>query len=43
LKGVAPPDERERLPSDWKVSHLQPLAVPGLDAERHLVFIRKTV
>src|SRR5450830_1039908 len=42
LKGVAPPDERERLPSDWKVSHLQPLAVPGLDAERHLVFIRKT-
>jgi len=25
------------------VSHLQPLAVPGLDAERHLVFIRKTV
>jgi len=43
LKGVAPPDERERLPADWKVNHLQPLAVPGLDAERHLVFIRKTV
>ena len=43
LKGVAPPDERERLPADWKVSHLQPLTVPGLDAERHLVFISKTV
>ncbi|WP_295994759.1 16S rRNA (guanine(527)-N(7))-methyltransferase RsmG [Rugamonas sp.] len=43
LKGVAPQDERERLPADWKVSHLQPLTVPGLDAERHLVFIRKTV
>ncbi len=41
LKGVAPPDERERLPSDWKVVDLQPLRVPGLDAERHLVFIRK--
>lgn len=43
LKGVAPPDERERLPADWKVSALQPLTVPGLDAERHLVFIHKTV
>lgn len=43
LKGVAPPDERERLPADWKVSALQPLTVPGLDAERHLVLIHKTV
>jgi 16S rRNA (guanine527-N7)-methyltransferase len=43
LKGVAPPDERERLPSDWKVSSVQPLEVPGLGAERHLVFIGKSV
>ncbi|MES2074126.1 MAG: 16S rRNA (guanine(527)-N(7))-methyltransferase RsmG [Pseudomonadota bacterium] len=43
LKGVAPPDERERLPSDWTVVDLQPLRVPGLDAERHLVFIKKNL
>ena len=41
LKGVAPPSEQERLPADWKVSDLQPLQVPGLNAERHLVFITK--
>ena len=40
LKGVAPADERERLPAPWKVQKLQPLQVPGLDAERHLVFIQ---
>ncbi len=42
MKGVAPPDERERLPAQWKVSELRPLQVPGLNAERHLVFIEKT-
>lgn len=42
LKGVAPPDERERLPGEWKVSDLKPLRVPGLEAERHLVFIEKS-
>ena len=42
LKGVAPPNERERLPAQWKVSRLQALRVPGLDAERHLVFIEKS-
>ncbi|UGQ46349.1 16S rRNA (guanine(527)-N(7))-methyltransferase RsmG [Massilia endophytica] len=41
LKGTAPADERERLPEPWKVSGLQALQVPGLDAERHLVFIQK--
>lgn len=41
LKGVAPADERERLPAPWKVQKLEPLNVPGLDAERHLVFIEK--
>lgn len=39
LKGTAPEEERERLPEPWKVSGLQPLRVPGLEAERHLVFI----
>ena len=40
LKGTAPAEERERLPASWKVQKLEPLAVPGLDAERHLVFIQ---
>ncbi|MDM5179378.1 16S rRNA (guanine(527)-N(7))-methyltransferase RsmG [Massilia sp. DJPM01] len=41
LKGTAPADEQERLPGDWKVSELRPIQVPGLQAERHLVFIEK--
>jgi 16S rRNA (guanine527-N7)-methyltransferase len=40
LKGTAPAEERERLPEPWKVRKLEPLEVPGLDAERHLVFIK---
>lgn len=39
LKGTAPAEERERLPEPWAVNDLQPLRVPGLEAERHLVFI----
>lgn len=42
LKGVAPSEERERLPQEWKVSGLQPLQVPRLGAERHLVFIDRS-
>jgi 16S rRNA (guanine527-N7)-methyltransferase len=43
LKGTAPPEEQERLPNEWKVTKLLPLQVPGLDAERHLVFIQRSV
>jgi len=39
LKGVAPKDEQERLPAEWKVQKVEPLQVPRLGAERHLVFI----
>ena len=39
LKGVLPTDEIARLPAKWKASTVQPLIVPGLNAERHLVFI----
>lgn len=39
LKGVMPHEEIARLPAGWKASTVQPLQVPGLDAERHLVFI----
>jgi 16S rRNA (guanine527-N7)-methyltransferase len=42
LKGVAPPDEQQRIPSDWKVSELRALQVPRLEAERHLVFIERS-
>lgn len=41
LKGVAPKDEQERVPEQWKVSGVQPLEVPSLGAERHLVFIER--
>ncbi|GGY90527.1 16S rRNA (guanine(527)-N(7))-methyltransferase RsmG [Pseudoduganella plicata] len=46
LKGTAPQDERERLQErlqgHWTVQDLQALRVPGLEAERHLVFVQKT-
>jgi 16S rRNA (guanine527-N7)-methyltransferase len=42
LKGVAPKDEQERLPAEWKVTGLQPLQVPKLGAERHLVYIERS-
>ncbi|QJD99976.1 16S rRNA (guanine(527)-N(7))-methyltransferase RsmG [Massilia forsythiae] len=41
LKGVAPEDERQRLPAQWKVTGVQALQVPRLEAERHLVFIER--
>ena len=39
LKGVMPGEEIARLPAGWKVDRVESLTVPGLDAERHLVFI----
>ena len=42
LKGVAPKDEQERLPPEWKVDKVEPLEVPRLGAERHLVFIERS-
>ena len=42
LKGVAPKDEQERLPAEWKVTGLEPLQVPRLGAERHLVHIERS-
>lgn len=42
LKGVAPKDEQERLPAAWQVTDVQPLDVPRLGAERHLVFIERS-
>lgn len=42
LKGVAPADERERLPDDWTVTRVEALQVPRLEAERHLVHIERS-
>lgn len=41
LKGVMPQQEIDRLPAGWKVGKVQPLQVPGLDAERHLIFMER--
>lgn len=42
MKGARPDDEIAALPPGWAVRDVQPLAVPGLDAERHLVTIART-
>ncbi|MBG7622326.1 16S rRNA (guanine(527)-N(7))-methyltransferase RsmG [Herbaspirillum sp. AP02] len=41
LKGVLPQEEIDRLPAGWTVQQVQPLQVPGLDAERHLIFMER--
>jgi 16S rRNA (guanine527-N7)-methyltransferase len=43
LKGVAPQEEQQRLPAAWRVSGVEPLQVPRLGAERHLVHIEKVI
>lgn len=40
MKGRSPDDERAALPEDIDVFHVEPLQVPGLDAERCLVWMR---
>jgi 16S rRNA (guanine527-N7)-methyltransferase len=42
LKGVAPQEEQQRLPAEWTVTKVEPLQVPRLGAERHLVFIERS-
>jgi 16S rRNA (guanine527-N7)-methyltransferase len=41
MKGVSPDQEIERLPLGWTVTTIEALQVPGLDVERHLIFIEK--
>ena len=41
MKGKHPADELAVLPQDVKVFHVEQLAVPGLDAERCIVWMRK--
>lgn len=40
MKGKRPDDEMAALPADVAVFHVEPLAVPGLGAERCLVWMR---
>lgn len=40
MKGRAPDDELAELPPDVEVFHVEQLAVPGLDAQRCLVWMR---
>ncbi len=42
MKGARPDAEIAALPAGWGVEALHPLAVPGLDAERHLVVVGRT-
>lgn len=39
MKGARPVEEIAALPAGWCVEAIHPLAVPGLDAERHLVAV----
>ncbi|MGL1833535.1 16S rRNA (guanine(527)-N(7))-methyltransferase RsmG [Rhodocyclaceae bacterium SMB388] len=39
MKGVYPEAEIARLPANVRVAEVHPLAVPGLDAERHLLIL----
>ncbi len=41
LKGQAQQTDRESLPEGWTVLQRQPLQVPGLNAERHLVHVAR--
>ena len=40
MKGKHPQAEIDALPADVQVFHVEPLAVPGLDAERCMVWMR---
>ena len=43
LKGLLPDEEIKRLPDGWRVVESRPLAVPQLQAERHLIFIERAL
>ena len=40
MKGKHPDEEIAALPADVKVFHVEPLAVPGLDAERCVIWLK---
>ena len=42
MKGVYPADEIARIPSGFSLERSVHLTVPGLDAERHLIIVKRT-
>ena len=42
MKGQVPHEEIAALPAGWRLHGVVPLAVPGLDAGRHLVIVERT-
>jgi 16S rRNA (guanine527-N7)-methyltransferase len=42
MKGRVSDDELAAVPADFRVEKIVPLNVPGLDAERHLVIVRRS-
>ena len=42
LKGVIPQDEMAQLPAGWQVTEVRQLAVPDMQAERHLIFMNRS-
>ena len=41
MKGAVPREEIAALPPGWRLEAVHPLAVPGLDGERHLVVVAR--
>jgi 16S rRNA (guanine527-N7)-methyltransferase len=41
MKGINPEQELSRLPAGWAVQEVRALTVPGLQAQRHLIFIER--
>lgn len=42
MKGVVPDAEIRALPTGWQATAIHELAVPGLDAQRHLIVLENT-
>ena len=42
MKGVYPADEIARIPAGFALERSTPLTVPGLDAERHLIIVKRS-
>ncbi len=43
MKGLIPEDEISNLDKQWTVARIVPLAVPHLNAQRHLIIIEKNI
>jgi 16S rRNA (guanine527-N7)-methyltransferase len=42
MKGISPEDELDQLPAGWQVQQIEKLDVPGMNAERHLIYIERS-